>query len=330
MASWLKETKKFNNNFIEQSSQEVMKPAGGTEILLSGLYKHTNISQHEDINMILSNPYSHYLRYTKKNLLWQHLAHSDESLRPGYMDPSFMSAINSFVYVSNWQHEKYRWIFRIPLENSYVIKNAIEPIEFRPKPKDGKIKLIYTSAPFRGLDMLLPAFEMLNRDDVELDIYSSAKIYGSGYEAHTNGVYEEHFEIARNTKNVNYMGYATNDVIKSALQEAHIFAYPSTFEETCCLAMVEAGAAGCRMVTTNLGALYETGSEYARLMPMQAVPETFIPAYAKVLNEEIDNYWSLATQSKLQEQSDFYNHFYSWEKRAVEWNTLFEKISEGR
>jgi glycosyltransferase involved in cell wall biosynthesis len=126
------------------------------------------------------------------------------------------------------------------------------------------------------------------------------------------------------------MGYATNNVIKKALQEAHILAYPSTFEETCCLAMVEAGAAGCRMVTTNLGALYETGSEYARLMPMQAVPETFIPAYAKVLNEEIDNYWSIATQSKLQEQSDFYNHFYSWEKRAVEWNTLFEKISEGR
>lgn len=310
--------------------EESMPPMGGTEILKSGLYKHTNIAQHEDINLVLSNPYLKNVKYTKKNLLWQHLAHSDESLRPGYTDSSFMNAINSFVYVSNWQHEKYRWIFRIPLENAYVIKNAIEPIEFKPKSKDGKIKLIYTSAPFRGLDMLLPAFEMLNRDDVELDIYSSAKMYGTGYEAHTNGVYEEHFEIARNMKNVNYMGYATNDVIKKALQEAHILAYPSTFEETCCLAMVEAGAAGCRMVTTNLGALYETGSEYARMMPMQAAPETFIPAYAKVLNEEIDNYWSVATQSKLQEQSDFYNHFYSWEKRAVEWNTLFEKISEGK
>lgn len=320
---WLQKTEDFENNI----SQKEMKPAGGTEILLAGLYKHTNISQYEDINLILSNPYMDRIKYTKKNLLWQHLAHSDESLKPGYLDPSFMNAINSFVYVSNWQHEKYRWIFRIPLENAYVIKNAIEPIEFKPKPKDGKLKLIYTSAPFRGLDMLLPAFEMLNRDDVELDIYSSAKMYGTGYEAHTNGVYEEHFEIARNMKNVNYMGYATNDVIKKALQEAHIFAYPSTFEETCCLAMVEAGAAGCRMVTTNLGALYETGSEYARLMPMQAVPETFIPAYAKLLNEEIDNYWSNSTQGSLQEQSDFYNKNYSWEKRSQEWNKLFELIS---
>ena len=304
-----------------------MKPAGGTEILLAGLKKHTNIEQHDDIHIVLSNPYLSKVKYTKKNLLWQHLSYSDESLRPGYQDPSFMNSIHSFVYVSHWQHEKYRWIFKIPLENAYVIKNAIEPIEFKPKSKDGKLKLIYTSAPFRGLDMLLPAFEMLNRDDVELDIYSSAKMYGSGYEAHTNGVYEEHFEIARNMKNVNYMGYAPNEQIKKALQEAHIFAYPSTFEETCCLAMVEAGAAGCRMVTTNLGALYETGCEYARLMPMQAVPETFIPAYAKVLNEEIDNYWSLATQSKLQQQSDFYNEFYSWDLRSQEWNRLFELIS---
>jgi glycosyltransferase involved in cell wall biosynthesis len=308
-------------------TEEIMKPAGGSEILLSGLYKHTNISQYDDINLIMSNPYLDKIKYTKKNLLWQHLSYSDESLKPGYQDPSFMNAINSFVYVSNWQHEKYRWIFRIPLENAYVIKNAIEPIEFKPKPKGGKLKLIYTSAPFRGLDMLLPAFEMLGRDDVELDIYSSAKLYGSGYEAHTNGVYEEHFDIARNMKNVNYMGYATNDEIKKALQEAHIFAYPSTFEETCCLAMVEAGAAGCRMVTTNLGALFETGSEYARLMPMQAVPETFIPAYAKALNEEIDNYWSISIQESLKEQSDFYNKYYSWDLRAKEWNRLFDKIS---
>lgn len=325
MANWLQQTEDFIQKTSEQ--QEIMKPAGGTEILFAGLYKHTNIKEHQDINIILSNPYMRYLRYTKKNLLWQHLNYIDESLLPGYKDPAFMNAINSFVYVSNWQHEKYRYLFQIPLENAYVIKNAIEPIELKPKPKDGKLKLIYTSAPYRGLDILLPAFEMLGRDDVELDIYSSAKMYGTAYEEHTGGVYEEHYEIARNMKNVNYMGYAPNEEIKKALQEAHIFVYPSTFEETCCLAMVEAGAAGCRMVTTNLGALYETGSEYARMMPMQATPNILIPAYAKILNEEIDNYWSIHIQEKLKKQSEFYNENYSWDLRSQEWNRLFDRIS---
>lgn len=310
--------------------EEVMLPMGGTEILMSGLHKHTDIAEHKDINLVLSNPYFENIKYTKKNLLWQHLAHSDESLRPGYITPSFMNAINSFVYVSHWQHEKYRWTFKIPLENSYVIKNAIEPIEFKQKPKGEKLKLIYTSTPYRGLDILLSAFDTLNRDDIELDVYSSIKIYGSGYAEHMGDVFEKYFEIARNMKNVNYMGYATNSEIKKALQSSHIFAYPSTFEETCCLAMVEAGAAGCKMVTTNLGALYETGSEYARMMPMQSDLNTLVMKYAKILNEEIDNYWSIATQSKLQEQSDFYNHFYAWEKRSIEWNNLFEKISKSK
>lgn len=324
MSNWLQKTEEV----IDLSSaKEEMKPAGGSEILLSGLYKHTDIKEHDDINIVLSNPYMHYIKYTKKNLLWQHLSYSDESLLPGYRDKSFMNAIDSFVYISHWQHEKYRWIFQIPLENSYVIKNAIEPIELKPKPKDGKLKLIYISAPFRGLDMLLPAFEMLNRDDIELDVYSSAKMYGTAYEEHTGGVYEEHYERARSMKNVNYMGYAPNEEIKKALQQAHIFAYPSTFEETCCLAMIEAGAAGCRLVTTNLGALYETGAEYARLMPMQAVPEKFIPAYAKTLNEEIDNYWSISNQEKLKKQSEYYNKNYSWDLRSQEWNRLFDKIS---
>ena len=306
--------------------EEKMPPKGGTEILKQGLYNHTNILKHEDINIILSNPKYTTIDYNKKNILWQHLNYNDESL--GLMkDPSYTALPKAFVYVSNWQYEKYRWYYNTPLDKSYVIKNSIEPIEFKSKPKDGKLKLIYTSTPFRGLDMLLEAFKMLNRDDVELDVYSSNIIYGTDYANFIGNAYDEHFRVAKETKNVNYMGYASNDEIKKALQKAHIFAYPCTFEETCCLAMVEAGAAGCRIVSTNLGALYETGSEYARLMTMESNTQKFIQNYANLLNEEIDNYWSISIQESLKEQSDFYNKYYSWERRAKEWNILFDKIS---
>jgi hypothetical protein len=159
---------------------EKMPAMGGTEILLSGLQKYTNIAEHEDINIILSNPDKNKLKYSKKNVLWQHLSHEDESLS-NLKDKGFTSFIDSFVYVSNWQYEKFRYFHNISLENSYIIKNAIEPIELIKKPKDGKIKLIYTSTPFRGLEILLESFALLNRDDVELDVYSSTLVYGSGY-----------------------------------------------------------------------------------------------------------------------------------------------------
>ena len=46
----------------------------------------------------------------------------------------------------------------------------------------------------------------------------------------------------------------------------HIFAYPSIWHETSCIAAIEAMAAGCEIVTTNLGALYETCSPFGRFI----------------------------------------------------------------
>jgi glycosyltransferase involved in cell wall biosynthesis len=304
-----------------------MQPAmGGTEILREGLYKHTNIADYDNINLLLCTPDYGKIRFTKKNILWQHLSYNDESLAP-MRDPSFMKSIQASVYVSNWQIEKFRYLFQIPVENAYVIKNAIEPIEFVEKPKDGKLKLIYTSTPFRGLNILLDVFENLNRDDIELDVYSSTAVYGTGYQNHHAGLWDHIFDRAKGMKGVNYMGYAPNKDIHKALQEAHIFAYPSIFEETCCLAMVEAGAAGCDMVTTNIGALYETGSEYAKMVPIKSTEQDIIESYSKALVETIDNYWDKSNQDRLKEQSDFYNKYYNWERRAKEWNKFFEEVA---
>jgi glycosyltransferase involved in cell wall biosynthesis len=303
-----------------------MPPMGGSEILQLGLKKHTNVSLFDNINILLSTPNINMLNLDKKNILWQHLNYSDESLSSLH-NKNFLKNIDSFIYVSNWQYEKFRYFHGVPVENAKIIKNAIEPIEFIEKPKGEKIKLIYASTPFRGLDVLLDAFELLNRDDVELDIYSSTLMYGSAYAKHHHGIWDHLFEKAKKMKNVNYLGYATNKDVHKAMQNSHIFAYPSTFEETCCLAMVEAGAAGCRILSTNIGALFETGSEYAKLLPIQSDKDILAKMYANLLNEEIDNYWNLENQNKLKEQSDFYNKYYSWDLRSKEWNILFDQLS---
>lgn len=315
MADWLQRIGKESN----------VKPArGGTEILRDGLIKHTKFSEY-DINLLLATPDPNKIRYTKKNILWQHLNYSDESLAP-MRDPSFMKAIDATVYVSHWQMEKFRYLFQIPLENAHVIRNAIDPIEFIEKPRNGKIKLIYTSTPFRGLSILLDVMEMIDRDDIELDVYSSTSVYGSGYEAHYYGVYDDLFNRAREAKNVNYMGYAPNEDIHKALQSAHILAYPSVFEETACLSMIEAGAAGCNLVTTDIGALPETGSMFAKMMTIKPSEKQIAKSYAELLNNAIDDYWLPSNQNLIRQQSDFYNQFYSWEVRAPEWNRLFEMI----
>jgi glycosyltransferase involved in cell wall biosynthesis len=302
---------------------EAIPPRGGSDIMEAGLRKRINLDDY-NVNLILSRCTEDQIVDGKKNIVWQHLNYN-EPLTQGMTNKFFTRAIDAWVYVSHWQHEKFRYVYHIPVDNAFVIKNAIDPIEYIERPKGEKIRLIYTSAPFRGLNILLDAFELLRRDDVELDVYSSTIVYGSGYDAAHGKDYEPLFERARNMKNVNYMGYAPNDEIIRALQRSHIFAYPSMFEETCCLAMIEAGAAGCKLVAQNLGALAETGSEFANLVPIRIDAEKIAQEYAKALNKEIDNHHDSA--KLLQNQSKFFNHFYCWDKKVIEWKQMLEKLS---
>lgn len=301
---------------------EVIPPRGGSDILEQGLRSRINFDDY-NVNLILSRCTEDQIVDGKKNILWQHLNYN-EPLTQGMMNKFFTRAIDAFVYVSHWQHEKFRYVYHIPVDNAYVIKNAINPIEYIPRPKGEKIRLIYTSAPFRGLSILLDSFELLNRDDVELFVYSSTIIYGTGYDARHGSQYEALFERAKNMKNVFYMGYAPNDEIIKALQQSHIFAYPSMFEETCCLAMIEAGAAGCRLIGQNLGALAETGAEFATLVPIRINEHQIAEKYAHALNQAVEEYWD--SQVLLKKQSEYFNYFYSWDKKIKEWKELIKSI----
>lgn len=301
---------------------EWVPPRGGSDIMEEGLRKRINFDDY-GVNLIVSRCQEELIDLDKKNIIWQHLNYN-EPLTQGMFNKFFLRSIDAFVYVSHWQYEKFRYVFSCPTESVYIIKNAIEPIEFIERPKGEKFRLIYTSAPFRGLDVLLDAFEILNRDDVELDIYSSTIIYGSDYSKKHHEKYKDLFKRASTMNNVNYYGYSTNAEVIKALQSAHIFAYPSVFEETCCLAMIEAAAAGCSILSHNLGAIYETASEWGRLLPVRTSHEQMAYEFANALNEVIEDY---PKSEHLKKQSDFFNQYYSWENRIVHWHKLLQSIA---
>lgn len=303
-----------------------MQAMGGTELLYNGLTKRINPAEY-DINLIKSMCHPDLLKPDLMNVVWQHLSY-DQPFVQQMQSTNFTNAVDAFVYVSHWQYQRFQQVFRHPFQKGHVIKNAIDPIEYKPKDKNGKLKLIYTSTPWRGLDVLLEVWKNLNRDDVELHVYSSIKIYGSDFAASDEAKeWQPLLDRTANTKGIIYHDYVDNATIRKALQEAHIFAYPSTFEETCCLAMVEAGAAGLSLVSTNLGALPETGSEFATLVELPRTKDDLVVNYTKVLNEEIDSFWS--KQDKLKQQSDFYNQHYSWDNRIKDWEKLFNTLGKG-
>jgi len=303
-----------------------MIPRGGTELLFANFQKYVNPEWVNVFHLILSICDYGQINPDKINVLWQHLM-LDQYNTTNMRERDFVDQIQYFVYVSDWQKQQFENYFDTPYSENIVIKNAIDPIAFIEKPKD-KIRLIYTSTPNRGLSVLLDSFELLNRDDVELHVYSSNIIYGKGYRSLPNNEDQILFHRCKSMKNVVYKGFALNNAIRQAVQKAHILAYPSTYEETSCLAAIEAGAAGCKIVTTNLGALPETCNGHATLVDYKYGDDLkeLSRRYADTLNNEINNY----TQNGKLEQSAWFNDYYSWENRAREWNyftnTLKEKL----
>lgn len=297
-----------------------MLPAGGSEILYQNLLKNVDKFWFKKINVISSITRKEVLDKSRINLLWQHL-NSNEENTFGLCDPDFFNQLAKIVFVSEWQRQKFKDNLDFPFEKSCVIHNAIEKIEYLEKSKTSKLKLIYTSTPWRGLDVLIEAFKLLNRTDIELDVYSSTVIYGKDF---LKNKFDWLFDKCRLTKGVNYKGYAVNKAVRRALQHAHIFAYPSVFEETSCLAAIEAGAAGCRIVTTDYGALKETCGDYAEYIPYNLKKSDLVESYAKVLESNINNYWSYT--DKLRKQADYFNDYYSWNNRKHQWTNLFKEL----
>jgi glycosyltransferase involved in cell wall biosynthesis len=297
---------------------------GGSEILLEGLIKTTNVDL-DKFNIICSICDPALIDKTKLNILWMHV-HVDQDSAAGIIAPEFINNIDAIVFVSHWQYLNFRNVFPLPLDECYVILNAINEFPKRERRKNEVVKLIYTSTPWRGLDVLLDSFELLDRDDTELYIYSSTAIYGKAFYESNDHQYDHLYERARNMKGVKYSGFVPNQVIRQELMSSDIFAYPSNWAETFCLAMVEAAAAGCRLVLTDWGALPEIAGAFAAFTPMQYDTTKLAQEYSKVLNQSIDEIWSDETQDLLDEQTTYFNKYFTWNYRRAQWQMLFSNL----
>ena len=304
-----------------------MNPKGGTEILKEQLIAQLPEESLDGINLIGSICHPSLVKEDKINILWQHLSYDQPNVRL-MQDRKFVDSIHYFIHVSHWQYNKFREIYKIPEYKSFVIKNATHAFDTVEKQKDNKIKLLYTSTPWRGLAVLIKSIEILNktREDFEVDIYSSTKIYGSKFDENEKDKFEALFDKCKNTPNVNYLGYADNDSVRTAVQKAHIYAYPSIFEETSCLAVIEAMSAGCHVVTTNYGALPETCGEFATMIEFDSSGQNLIERYAETLNSVIDNYKNNLYKDDLEMQIKYYNKNYSWETRIQEWKNFLNYV----
>ena len=195
---------------------------------------------------------------------------------------------NQVWCLSEFHKENLQNTFSIPDEKIYIIGNATE--EYKPTEKK-RLKFIYCSTPFRGLDVLLRMWIKISAKypDAELHIYSSMKIYGA--EQLDQLQFGKMFNDMKTGrfKNLIWHGSVSHDELMEALQSSFMLLYPNTYPETYCNVIMESRACLTPFITSNLGAIRETGEGAGFFIKGNARTEEYQKEFLSTLDMVIED-----------------------------------------
>jgi glycosyltransferase involved in cell wall biosynthesis len=296
--------------------------SAGTELMVAGLRERMGADL-DRINLQVNHP-GHDKADKRPRVVWMH-HDANQTWVQWCKDKELVDTVSCFVFVSYWHRERYLNSFGLPPGRCVVLRHALDLSEDARSWEAGPIwRCAYTSTPFRGLSVLLDAWQRLGPADAELHIWSSMKLY-----LEDDGPYQHLYERAEAMPGVIYHGIAPNPELRAALRSMHFLVYPCTFAETACLAVIEAMAAGCRVIVPSLGALPETTGGYARIYPSSPNAEEHAGVFAKTLADEFASPWVGEPGLSLSQQAHCAN-VYDWPRRLIEWRQLIQWTCDQR
>ena len=166
--------------------------------------------------------------------------------------------------------------------------------------------------------------QMIKNKNITLDVYSSNKVYGTEFAQRVDKDFTDLFDQAKKLPNVNYIGHKPNEYILEHMSDYQLFVYPSIFEETFCASALEALAAGLHVITTNFGALPETCAEWPVYVNYSKNFELLAGSVAGAIDVSSEYLHTEIIQKHLDDQQIYYKKFYSWEKKAIEWENFLK------
>lgn len=308
----------FEENEISKNSQ------GGTESVKRGLAERLPEGLADDFQIICSRVRN--IEEDKIRVYWLHDLPEDPETNH-LRDINSRNRFHKLVFCGNWQYSRYQMVCGVPYDQkSVVIDTPIDPIPITTKEFD-TIRLVYTSTPQRGLELLVPVFEALANKykNIHLDVFSSFKIYGW---EEADKRFDPLYERIKNHPQMTYHGYAPNEVVKEHLKKAHIHAYPSIWLECNSRSIIEAMSAGLLCVHPNFGGLVDTSGGMNFMYQGDSNPNVHAnifyacleDAIAKVQKEEVQNYLKLV---KVYADSR-----YSWAKIAGQWTDMLQGLKD--
>jgi glycosyltransferase involved in cell wall biosynthesis len=212
--------------------------------------------------------------------LWAH-HDANQGAVQSLTKPSVRRQLSRCLFVSEWQRRRYCETFALEPELTAVIGNpycqrAFDRTDRRAKSFE-QPHLIYTSTPFRGLDVLVDAFPLFAAKfpAARLTVLSGMELYGERNDDRQQALLAR---IAR-SPGMQLHAPAGKLALYRCLQDANVFAHPSTFDETFCIAALEARVLENALLLTRSGALPEVYPD-AQFMARPDPPAGFAEQWA--------------------------------------------------
>jgi hypothetical protein len=232
---------------------------------------------------------------------------------------------------SDWQAATFHEHLGIPLPHVLctTLGAAVSAEAPRPSVASGARprRLAYASTPFRGLDVLLDVFPRIRAacPDAELEVFSSMQVYGLS-EADDRNQYGALYRKAEQP-GVRLIGSLPQPELAARLQHVRVLAYPNHYAETFCVAVAEAQAAGCVVVTSACGALPETVGSAGICIPgdarTPAYQDAFVHACVALLRND-DRWRTMSASARARASAR-----YSWPAIAARWEAVCRAARAG-
>lgn len=242
-------------------------------------------------------------------------------------DASSRDRFHKMVFCGHWQMNQYMNLLGIPHNDKCaVIDTPILPVEYKAKSSD-QVRLIYTSTPQRGLGLLVPVFVELakTRKNIHLDVFSSFAIYGW---KQADDQFKELFEICKTHPQITYHGFASNEAVREAQQKAHIFTYPSIWQECNSRALIEAMSAGAMCLHPNLAGLSDTSGNLTSMYQYDENTNDHANKFYHLLNQSIDVVHNEDTQNYLRFVKHYADNRFNISKIANQWENLLVSLKQ--
>lgn len=299
-----------------------VKSNGGTEQTKRMVAARVDPSLVEDFQIICSRVRK--IEEDKIRVYWLHDLPQDPETNH-LSKPESRDRFHKLVFCGNWQYNQYINTLGIPAtDKCAVIDTPIIPIPYYKKSTD-QVRLIYTSTPQRGLALLVPVFvELAKRDpNIHLDVFSSFSIYGWDQ---ADERFKELFDTCRSHPQITYHGSQPNDVVREHLQKAHIFAYPSIWQECNSRALIEAMSAGCLCVHPNLAGLSDTCGSLTVSYQFDQDANVHANKFYHLLSHTIQTIRSSDPTNYLTFVKQYADTRFSIEKIARQWEELLRDL----